>query len=188
MKNVRKYLTAAWLILAIFLVGCTFNSKLANQEVSKSKDEVKHDDIIFRLVSEKEEYKEGEGVQLYGEIEYVGDKEEVEISRSSIYFAVEEKIREFEIKQETGDQSILTKTTLKKGEPLRIAYEREALYSPKNDSDSYIKFIQRFIDEGFPPGYYEVHGHTNLLIGSEEEGEKREKVKLETTIDFKVVE
>ncbi len=180
------------MIFLVFLSGCTFNSKLEKYEVSKSNDEVKYNDVIFRLVSEKEEYKHGEEVKLFGEIEYVGEKEEVEIPLSAIIFSIKEIVRDYDIKYRRMDkneeQAVLISTTLKQGEPYRFMYDRKASYSPKDDNDSYVRFIQSFVDFGFPKGYYVVNGHIELLSGTEEKDENREKVKLESKIEFKVFE
>ncbi|MRG85924.1 hypothetical protein [Salinibacillus xinjiangensis] len=182
-----KYLKTTIIILVSILAGCTFNSKLANHEVSKSNDEVKYEDFIFRLVSEKEKYHVGEEVRLYGEVEYVGEKDEVKVPLSATIFSLKEMVRDYEIRdrrtEEIAEDGVLTATTLKQGEPYRIDYEKSGT-TKGSDTESYRKFIRRFVQrDGFPPGYYVMTGYTEFLIG-----EKPEKVKLEAKIDFKIVE
>lgn len=82
-----KYTFPAITMLLIFLTGCgssdtsgsiePINSnKLADQNIKQINDESTQSDFIFRLDSEKEQYKSGEEVKLYGEIEYIGEEDE----------------------------------------------------------------------------------------------------------------
>jgi hypothetical protein len=191
---VNRYFVAVVMMLIIFIVGCNSPnsidiSELEKYDVSRTSDVAIQDDVIFRLVSEKEQYKEGEEVELYGEIEYVGDKEEVTIhhSSSAFLFPMEEKIRGYEIGGVVSDIGL--STTLKQGEPYREEYVKSGGYSPNQDPEDYVNFIQDFLDrEDFPPGYYEVNGFADFSFGSEENGEMRERYKIEAKIDFKVLE
>src|SRR5690606_23577170 len=126
-------------LIVLFIVGSnssgeTGSSDLTKYEVSKTTDEIVQDDFIFRLVSEKGQYKEGERVKLYGEIEYTGDKEEVNIhhSSSAILFSIIEETRGYEIGY--GVKDIGLSTTLKQGETYREEYEKSGGYSPDQDS------------------------------------------------------
>lgn len=190
----RNFIVAAIITLIFLFAGCNTstsidNSDLDKYDVSKTKEEIVQDDFIFRLVSEKEEYRVGEDVKLYGEIVYVGQKDEVTINHSSsaILFPIEEKIRVYNISYLVNDIGL--STTLKQGEPYREEYVKSGGYSPDQDPDDYVNFIQGFIKkDGFPAGYYVVSGYTDFSVGSSENTEEHKRLKIEAKIDFKVLE
>lgn len=178
------------LLLVILVAGCQSSSQIDAKELEKYKvqqteDEVKQGDFIFRLVSEKGEYRQDEEVKLYGEIEYIGEKEEVSIvhSASAILFSLEEKVRGYHI--ESSVQEIGVTTKLKKGEPYRENYVKKAEVIFEEDP-SYQKFVDYFLEgRGFPTGYYKVNGYTDFFVKSEDEGEH---INIEANVDFKVIE
>ena len=43
-------------------------------------------DFVYRLVSEKEEYGQGDQVQVYGELEYIGEEDEITIGHAASAF------------------------------------------------------------------------------------------------------
>ncbi|MDQ0887956.1 hypothetical protein QFZ81_003044 [Paenibacillus sp. V4I9] len=89
---------------AVLLSGCSGDAKLDEQNVKESaigyKTEVTEGDFVYRLVSEKSVYTEGEKVEVYAELEYVGDEAEVKIGHaiSPFYFPTKEKTRNFDIR------------------------------------------------------------------------------------------
>lgn len=188
--KIKKYIIAFIIIVIFLIAGCDSTEKIDSKElvkieVQKSLDETIQDDFIFRLVSEKEQYKVGEDVKLYGEILYKGDKEEITIyhSSSAVSFNVIEKIRGHEISYIVKE--IGTSTTLNRlGNPYRAQYNKSAVYNPDNIQKDYARFMETFSKkEGFPSGYYIVKGTTDFSVESQEK-----LYKLEATIDFKVVD
>lgn len=181
-------------IIILFIVGCNFFyqnsiSDLTKYEVLKTTDEIVQDDFIFRLVSEKGQYKEGERVKIYGEIEYAGDNDEVTIhhSSSAILFPIIEETRGYKIEYEVKDIGL--STVLKQGEPYRAEYEKSGGYSPDQDSKVYVKFVEDFLNrDDFPPGYYVMNGYTDFFVESEKKLGNQERFNIEATIDFKVVD
>ncbi|UJL47100.1 hypothetical protein KFZ58_03970 [Virgibacillus sp. NKC19-16] len=162
---------------------------MENFEVKKTTDETNQDDFIFRLVSEKEQYKEGEDVKLYGEILYKGDKEEVTINHSSsaISFGVLEETRGYEISYIVNDIGLST-TLHRLGNPYTKQYNKNAVFSSDNTSKEYMEFMESFSKkDGFPPGYYVVKGYANFSVESKGDLEHQERYNIEATIDFKVV-
>lgn len=185
----------AGIIAVLFLLTACSSSDSGNQigqeeidryEVSKTRDQSTEADFIFRLISEKEEYEEGEDVILYGEIEYTGEQEEITIQHSSsaVLFPMEEKVREYEIG--FGVNDLLVSTILKRGEPYREDYIKSGGYSPEQDPEEYIRFMEDFLErKDFPAGYYVVDGFADFFV-PKEEGEGREAFTIKAQIDFKV--
>ncbi|MEQ6390709.1 hypothetical protein RZN22_15560 [Bacillaceae bacterium S4-13-58] len=162
---------------------------VAEYEVQQTSDEVTEGDFIFHLVSEKDEYKEGEEVEMYGEIEYIGEKDKIDIfhSSSAIFFHLKEEVRGYDIGYAVEDIGLTT--TLKKGEPYREDFQKSGGYSENQDPKDYVDFMKKLFDmEGLPVGYYTVKGQTDFYVKGESEDELGEKIQLQSEIDFKVIE
>ncbi|SEQ00690.1 hypothetical protein [Piscibacillus halophilus] len=158
--------------------GAPSDDKLDQEEVSSTESEVQEEDFIYRLVTEKEEYDQGSDVQVYAELEYVGDEDSVEITHaaSPFYFPIYEVSREYDIGY-SMNEPLLT-TVLKKGEPLREEYTGSGGFSGE-DSEEFKEFIQQVMDGDFPKGFYEVHGYTNFNY-------KEQNYQLDTKVQFKL--
>lgn len=189
----KKCVSAYATILVLVISGCYStnsikSSDLKAYEVKNIIDETRQGDFVFRLVSEKEQYKKGEDVRMYGEIEYTGEKDEITIhhSSSAILFQLTEEIRAYDI--DYGVKDIGVSTTLKQGEPYREEYEKMAIYSA-DDPNDYVRFIEDFLErDGFPLGYYVVNGQTDFSVASDQGVEDEERVNMDAAIDFKVAE
>ena len=185
--DIYKYFIAFIAILVLFISGCSSSNQMSNSdlkeyEVKKIIDEDVQGDFVFRLVSEKKEYEDGDDVKLYGEIIYTGEKDEVTIhhSSSAILFSLKEEVRGFDIG--FGVNDIGLSTVLKQGEPYREEYEKSGGYA-EGDSSDYVRFMKSFLNkDGFPPGYYVVDGETDFSL------EDQERVNMKATVDFKVVD
>ncbi len=131
---------------AVLLSGCSGDVKYDEQNVkespigSKAKAEVTEGDFVYRLVSEKSVYAEGEKVEVYAELEYIGAEAEVKIAHanSPFYFPTKEKMRNFDIRY--GMHQPARMTVLKKGLPLRERFVPRGGYSPE-DPKEYVDFI-----------------------------------------------
>ncbi|WP_202079055.1 hypothetical protein [Caldalkalibacillus salinus] len=154
-------------------------------KVEETRVEVTQGDFIYRLVTEKAAYKEGENINLYAELEYVGDQDEVVISHaaSPFYFPMYEKTRGYQIGY-SMPQPLVT-TTLTKDEPLRERYKGSGSYGPEDDSE-YIAFMKRIMEQDFPPGFYIVNGSAQFNVKDDEPGEEDKKYRIEGDIQFKV--
>lgn len=86
----KKWLKFSSFLFVFILIGCQASlAKNSSDEMNNRKSEEKQKrqvsaetvegDFIFRLISEKDTYKEGEPVSIYAELEYIGDKESVTI-------------------------------------------------------------------------------------------------------------
>lgn len=163
-----------------------------NKSARGSQAEVPDGDFVYRLVSEKEHYEPSEKVQVYGELEYVGEQAEITIGHaaSAFYFPMKELTRDYSISYGMNEPYITT--TLKKGEPLREYYAGGGGYDGGDDKE-FKEFIHS-LREGFPDGQYVVYGSADFVIdsksqrmartGSNEEEPKRYKIQAE--IEFRV--
>jgi hypothetical protein len=146
--------------------------------------EVTSGDFIYRIATKKETYQEGEPVELYSELEYIGEQAEVTIfhAASPFYFPMEETTRGYTIDYPMEEPLITT--VLKKGVPFRQAYGKAGGYS-ETDEKEYVDFMKKLLnEEGFPSGNYEVLGFADFFI--ETEVDKKIDYNLKAKIGFKV--
>ncbi|WP_186328386.1 hypothetical protein [Paenibacillus sp. 32O-W] len=187
---------SGFVIVLLVITGCRSSEETEHrpssapnpyEELNRQKDEVKEGDFVYRLVTEKSEYRGEEPVVLYAELEYVGDKKEVTIyhAASPFYFPMTEKTRGYSI--EYSMPQPLVSTTLKQGEPIREDYSKSGGYSQEDDPQ-YIAFIKKLWDSGFPAGYYVVDGVAEFWIELDKVGQDNEEYRIKAEIDFKVVE
>lgn len=138
---------------------------------------------MYRLVSEKPAYAEGEPVKLYAELEYTGSESSVTIfhSASPFYFPMEETTRNYAIAYMMNQPLVSTK--LARGKPLREAYVGSGGYGSQ-DPKPYIEFIQRIGKLDFPTGTYVVNGFADFYV--QPKGGDKTDYKLKATIMFQV--
>lgn len=149
--------------------------------------EVAEGDFTYRLVTEKATYSEGEPIKLYAELEYTGDKDEIEIfhSASPFSFPMEETTRNYDIGY--GMDQPLKSTTLVKGKPLRKEYDASGGYNSE-DKNEYKDFMKRVMDKEFPAGHYVVNGIADFYIRVSEGNElEQEKYELAAQVEFNVL-
>src|SRR5699024_8293974 len=187
----KKCVSAYAAILVLVISGCYStnsikSSDLKAYEVKNIIDETRQGDFVFRLVSEKEQYKKGEDVRMYGEIEYTGEKDEITIhhSSSAILFQLTEEIRAYDI--DYGVKDIGVATTLKQGEPYREEYDKMANYSADEPSDDVRFIVGCLVRDGCTLGYYVVNGLAELSGTSDQGGEDEGRVMMDAAIDFEV--
>lgn len=188
LKKYGMYFIILLVILGVLLVGCKEKEKPQledNQPVSEIRKEITEGDFIYRLVSEKEEYVENGPVGIYAELEYIGDKEEINIyhAASPFFFPMVEKTRDFEIDYAMNEP--LLRTTLVKGEPLREDYIASGGYSLE-DEEEYISFVKSIVKSEFPAGEYVVDGAAVFYIITNEETDEKIEYNIKTQIEFKV--
>lgn len=180
--------------IAFVLTGCSGDAKVDGQNTEKEaqirlKAEAAENEFVYRLVSEKSVYAEGERVELYAELEYVGEEHEIEIAHaaSPFSFPMKEKTRGFEIGYLMEQPRIVT--TLKKGEPLREQYKGGGGYGSQ-DPKEYVEFIKAVAEASrkgsLPSGEYEVTGGAEFepISGST----KNENIRMNAKIEFIVEE
>lgn len=142
-------------------------------------------DFIYRLVSEREEYASGGPVEIYAELEYVGEEDSIDIyhAGSAFFFPMEEKTRGYQLDYPM-EEPLLTKT-LTKGEPLREQYSGSGGYSDQEEA-AYIEFMQQVMNNEFPQGYYIVDGYADFYTETPDGAQTDYEIHAE--IDFKVID
>ncbi|MED4534259.1 hypothetical protein ABET51_10720 [Metabacillus fastidiosus] len=181
----KKYGSYFFIFTAFIIVLTGCNWKKNSQENLHTKQEVTEGDFIYRLISEKGEYAENRPVKLYAELEYIGDKEKVEIfhAASPFSFPMLEKTRGYEINYNM-DVPLLS-TTLVKSEPLRKEYSRSGGYGSEDEED-YVDFMNHIMNNEFPTGHYIVNGSANFFLVTNEETKEEKKYNMKAQIEFKV--
>ncbi|MFL8936320.1 hypothetical protein ACKA06_05905 [Rossellomorea oryzaecorticis] len=181
-----KFLILFTVLILLSSAGCDEkgHTGAANKLTPKNnKVEVIKGDFIYRLVSEKREYRESEPVKIYAELEYTGEKEEIKISHggSPFFFPISEKTRGVNIDYPMIQPLIYS--TMVKGDPLRKEYAGSGSYSSEDDED-FIKFMKQIMNNDFPVGEYTVNGSADFSVIT---SENEEDMKLTGQIEFKVV-
>ncbi|WP_033543740.1 hypothetical protein [Planococcus sp. CAU13] len=153
--------------------------------VKATEAETTEGDFIYRLVSEKEEYPSGGPVEIYAELEYIGEEAGIDIfhAGSAFFFPMEEKTRGFQLDYPMNEPLLMT--TLTKDEPLREKYSGSGGYSEQDDA-AYIEFTKQVMNNQFPEGYYVVNGFADFYTETPT-GDKTE-YQIRAEIDFKVVD
>lgn len=181
------------LMLTLLIAACGTDEETSSGDspaaddfsVKNSEASATEGDFIYRLVSEKEEYASGGPVEIYAELEYVGDQESIDIyhAGSAFFFPMEEKTRNYDIHYPMIEP--LLTTTLTKGKPLRESYVGSGGYSEQEDG-AYIEFMKKVMNNEFPEGYYVVSGYADFFTETSE-GNKTD-YEIHAEIDFKVVD
>lgn len=177
-------------ILAVLgLYGCQKTERVKDINQSPKSDElykkseVIKGDFIYRLVTEKEHYDEGENVKIYAELEYIGEEDQVEITYGSspFLFPMTETTRDYEIAYAVNLPG--NSTILKKGEPMRQEYRGGGGYA-EHDKEEYKVFIKQVMKQDFPSGHYIVNGYADFYLADKAKDE--EKYTIEAQIEFYV--
>ncbi|WP_227522045.1 hypothetical protein [Bacillus solitudinis] len=190
MKKISLILS--FLFLSIGLFGCQQNNneKVDNEpsdiQSLETKAEVIEEDFVYRLVTEKAEYGKNEPIKIYAELEYTGDKEEIEIfhSASPFSFSMVETTRNYEIGYFMEEPLLSTK--LIKGEPLREEYRGSGGYDAAQDKKEYIEFMKQIMNQEFPEGHYVVNGIADFDVRVIEGMEQKKDYKIKALVEFKV--
>ncbi|EGA91157.1 hypothetical protein GPDM_01320 [Planococcus donghaensis MPA1U2] len=184
----KTFATAGVMGLVLLQSACgiepSSQDDLTEFHVTSPQAETTKDDFTYRLVTEKEQYTEGDNVEVYAELEYTGELESIEISHaaSPFYFLIYEETRNYSVEYAMNEPLLIT--VLTKGEPLTEYYAGSGGYSTE-DEDAYIEFVQNVSDNNFPIGYYKVSGYADFFI--ENTDGSKTFYNLNALIDFKVI-
>ncbi|ANU15017.1 hypothetical protein B481_2945 [Planococcus halocryophilus Or1] len=173
--------------LALLQSACGTDSTpqddLTDFHVTSPQAETIEGDFTYRLITEKEQYTEGENVEVYAELEYTGELESIEISHaaSPFHFPIYEETRNYSVAYAMNEPLLIT--VLTKGVPIKEYYSGSGGYSTEDD-DAYIEFVQHISDNKFPFGYYKMSGYADFFI--ENTDDSKTFYNLNALIDFKV--
>lgn len=151
----------------------------------KTKAEVKEGDFVYRLVTEKADYNEGEAIKIYAELEYIGDQEEIEISYggSPFSFPMVETTRNYNI--DYFNFLVSKRSKLIKGESLRQEYLGSGGYGSQDEKD-YTEFMKRIANNEFPKGHYVVNGAANFNEIDSGDSTEKKNYEIKAQIEFRV--
>ncbi|RAP77320.1 hypothetical protein [Paenibacillus montanisoli] len=179
--------------IVCLLTGCSEHVKpdvnnVANKPAVDSHAEVAEGDFVYRLVSEKSAYAEGEKVEVYAELEYVGDQPEIKIAHaaSPFSFPMKEQTRGYDLLY-MMDQPLIV-SVLKKGEPLREPFKGAGGYGSQDPKDyvDFMKSVAEATQKGtLPWGDYRVFGSADFEpISGSEENQDNDRLSLKAEIGF----
>lgn len=189
----KKFTFPALLLLVPLMAACGTGgdtpadaiASIDDYAVSTTEATAEDGDFIYRLVSEREQYSSGGSVELYAELEYVGEQDSIDIyhAGSAFFFPMNEQTRGYQLDYPM-EEPLLT-TTLTKGEPLREQYSGSGGYSDQEEA-AYIEFMQQVMNNEFPQGYYVVDGYADFYTETPDGVQTDYQIHAE--IDFKVVD
>lgn len=171
------------IFILITLVACGTAKQDDEQIFSKDKKGIT-DDFIFQLKSEKDTYTLNEPLQIYAELEYVGESDEITIYHAGSPFILELKELNNNFDFGYAMDTPLLNTQLKKRDPFRIPYSFSGGYN-EFSPDDYVQFVKKLMDGKFPIGRYVISGRTDFYI---ETDESKQTYNMEQSIEFEVVE
>ena len=183
----KTFAASCTLVPALLLIACGIDEAseqpaddVTDFTVAAPQAESAKGDFIYRLATEKEQYTEGEKIEIRAELEYIGEQESIEISHaaSPFYFPIHEETRDYTVEYAMNEPLLTTR--LIRGEPLQESYSGSGGYSAEED-EAYIEFVQRIMEQNFPVGYYKIDGYADFIAGSVAPYE------IHAQIDFKVV-
>lgn len=188
----KHRLVMSFILISIGLLGCQQNNneKVANElpptQPLETKAEVTEEDFVYRLMTEKSEYIIGEPIMIYAELEYTGEKEEIEIfhSASPFYFPMTETTRNYVIEYVMNEPLLSTK--LIKGEPLRAEYSGGSGSYVSEDKKEYIDFIKKIMKQEFPEGDYVINGVADFYVITNVQTEQEKKYNVKAQVEFRV--
>ncbi|MGG3890038.1 hypothetical protein [Metabacillus fastidiosus] len=188
-KKISLILSSMFLSIGLFSCQQNNNKKVNNEpsdtKTLETKAEVIEEDFVYRLVTEKAAYGKNELIKIYAELEYTGDKKEIEIfhSASPFSFLMVETMRNYEILYSMPEPLLSTK--LIKGEPLCQEYKGSGGYGSR-DKKEYIEFMKQIMNQEFPEGHYVVNGITDFDVIANEKTGQEKKYEIKAQIEFRV--
>lgn len=167
-------------ILVIFILLLTACGEAGQQNITNPhtlsslnktelvlENKVTEGDFELAIYTKKTNYEVNELVDVYAELTYVGELEEVEIGHSMypVGFSIMEHTRDFDIGGAMEQPYIVT--LLKQNEPVQYQYSFSGGYSSKDAAD-YIAFIKDVSDNRLPRGEYTIAAYADFTIHGQE--------------------
>lgn len=124
-------------------------------------------DFELAIYTKKSQYAVNELIDVYAELTYIGELEEVEIGHAMrpVGFGIMEHTRDLDIGGAMEDPYIVT--LLKPNEPIQYKYSFSGGYSSDDDA-GYIAFVKDLQDEQLPQGEYTITASASFNIHGQE--------------------
>ncbi|MCR8659351.1 hypothetical protein [Paenibacillus endoradicis] len=171
----KKLVMIVIFILLLTACGETRQQNIANPDASSGL--TKEDLVLERKVIEvdyelalytnKSQYAVNEPIDVYAELTYIGELEEVEIGHSMypVGFSIMEHTRDLDMGGAMEQPYIVT--LLKRNEPIQYKYSFSGGYSSDDDAD-YIAFVKDLRDEQLPQGEYTITAYADFKAHEQE--------------------
>lgn len=142
-------------------------SSVLNKEDLVLERKVTEGDYELAIYTEKSQYAVNELIDVYAELTYIGELEEVEIGHSMypVGFSTMEQTRTIDIEGAMEEPYVVT--LLKRNEPIQYKYSFSGGYSSNDDAD-YIAFVKDLKDNQFPQGVYTITAYASFGIHGQE--------------------
>lgn len=128
-------------------------SSVLTQEELVSEKKVTEGDFELAIYSKKTDYAVNELIDVYAELTYIGELEEIEIGHAMypVGFSISEHTRSYDIGGSMNEPYIVT--LLKRNEPVRYPFSFSGGYSGDDDKDAFVADIK---DNQLPQGEYTI--------------------------------
>jgi len=152
--------------------------------ITSDSNSVQSNDFVLRMISTKEEYIVGEKVELYAELEYVGQHPEITITHAASPIGI--TLHENNSNIGFGyvmDQPLVT-TVIQK----EYAFQQEYKFTGLSFDDSkkeYKELYSQLADGHFPKGEYVM---TAIARFNDITNDQKDEYEMQVTTSFKVVE
>lgn len=132
-----------------------------NRDELSLSSKAKQGDFELAIYTSKTEYEIDELIEVYAELTYVGEEEQIEIGHSMypVGFDISEHTRSLFIMGAMEEPYIVT--TLKRNEPIRYEYSFSGGHS-SNDNEDYIAFVKDLADNKLPQGEYTISAYADF--------------------------
>jgi len=142
-------------------------SSMLNKEELVLEKKVTEDDFELAVYTKKTQYAVNELIDVYAELTYIGELEEIEIGHAMypVGFDIKEHTRDINIEGAMNEPYFVT--LLKRNVPVQYQYSFSGGYS-SDDAADYIAFVEDLQDEQLPLGEYTITAGVSFRIHEQE--------------------
>ncbi len=196
----KRILFLVFTIVVVLITGCStqFDTDKGNEKRQDEKDNLPSDqvivegmiveetkgDFVYRLETKVKEYSADTSVNIYAELEYIGEKDSITISHatSPFLFPITEKTRDIQIFYAMNQP--LIKTVLKRGEPISAEYKGGSGGYSDQDPTEYVEFMKKIMEGKFPVGEYVVNGFVSFDVEPKTNNDVSESINIKAQVEF----
>lgn len=142
-------------------------SSVLNKEELVLENKVTEGDFELTIYTKKTQYAINELIDVYAELTYIGELEEVEIGHAMypVGFSIMEHTRDLDIGGAMAEPYMVT--LLKRNEPIQYNYSFSGGYSSE-DGEEYVAFAKDLQDNKLPEGEYTITAGASFRIHGQE--------------------